>query len=70
MKKNDREFYTPDEVAKRLGCPPYYINVKAKNGTLPFPYFMSGEKKPHVKIPKEGFEKFMRGELKNEDVHS
>ena len=61
MAKEEREFYTPAEVAKRLGCPPYYINVKAKNGTLPFPCFISGEKRPCVKIPKEAFEKFMKG---------
>ena len=62
MAKEGREYYTPAEVAKRLVFSSYFMNVKAKNGTLPFPCFISGEKRPCVKIPKEAFEKFMRGE--------
>lgn len=55
----EREYYIPAEVAAILGCDRYLINIKAKAGTLPFPCYLSGEKAPHVKIPKKAFDAFM-----------
>lgn len=54
----DKDFLIPREVAKVLGCDQYAINVKARNGTLPFRYIMIGSR---VKVPREAFIAWMEG---------
>ena len=56
---NNKAFYTPMEVASILGCSPHLIRLKARNGELPFNSIIVGNR---VKIPKEAFDRFMRGE--------
>lgn len=57
---SEKDFLTPAEVAGVLGCNPYVISLRAKEGTLPFPFFRSGSR---TKIPRLGFIRWMRGEL-------
>lgn len=56
------EFLTPKDVAKVLGCSDQAIRVQANRcpERLGFPVSIIGTR---VKIPKEAFLKFMRGEL-------
>lgn len=53
----DKTTITPKEAAGVLGCMPYYINVKARAGTLEFPAFFSGNR---LKILREPFIRFVR----------
>lgn len=65
IKKSDREWLTPREVAKCLGCNPYAISQQAARDAsqLGFPVIKIGQR---VKIPKRAFIKFMEGELRHE----
>jgi len=57
------EFLTPKDVAKVLGCDAQTIRVQANRcpERLGFPVSIIGTR---VKIPKEAFLRFMRGDLK------
>ena len=61
IEKIPREYIIPREAAAVLGCTPYYINIAAEKcpEKLGFPVFKSGNR---VKIPKEAFIRFMRGD--------
>ena len=59
IRKSDRDWLLPREVAPVLGCHPYTICVKAKEGTLEFPYFRSGNR---TKIPRKPFLQWLDGE--------
>lgn len=67
IKELDRDFLVPREVAQVLGCDPYTINVYAKQcpERLGFPTLMIGNR---VKIPREGFLRFMVGDLHRSDA--
>ena len=54
----------PKDVAEVLQCNPHFIRVQAKDGTLPFPYVMSGCR---TKIPRLSFIKWMEGTLGPEE---
>lgn len=54
----DKATISPKEAASVLGCIPYYLNVKARAGTLEFPTFFSGNR---LKILREPFIKWVRG---------
>ncbi len=58
IRATDRAVLKPADIAEVLGCHPYAVNVRAKNGGLPFPYFMSGSR---VKIPRDGFVAWYEG---------
>ena len=60
MKEMDREYLTPMQVSKVLGCHAYGINVAAREHpeTLGFPVIMVGRR---VKIPRRAFIKYMEG---------
>ena len=60
------EFLTPKDVAKVLGCDAQTIRVQANRcpERLGFPVSIIGTR---VKIPKEAFLRFMRGELKKSE---
>lgn len=57
------EFLTPKDVAKVLGCDAQTIRIQANRcpERLGFPVSVIGTR---VKIPKQGFLRFMKGELK------
>lgn len=57
----DKEMLTPAEVAPVLGCQPYAINVAAREHPerLGFPVCVLGTR---VKIPRQAFLRWMRGE--------
>lgn len=58
-----KETLTPAQVAKCIGCDPHYIRLEAREEPehLGFPVVITGTR---VKIPKQAFLRFMRGELK------
>ena len=60
------EFLTPKDVAKVLGCDAQTIRVQANRcpERLGFPVSIIGTR---VKIPKQAFLRFMRGELKKDE---
>ena len=62
IEKIDKEFLIPSDVAKCIGCNQYLINVQARENPalLGFPVIVIGSR---VKIPKEGFIRFCRGEV-------
>ncbi len=60
VRKIDKPYLIPREVADVLGCDPHVIRIKAENGTLPFPYFRSGNR---TKISREAFLAWMEGKL-------
>lgn len=51
-----RDFYTPTEVAKMLGCAPQTVRLQCRAGTFVTPAAIIGNR---VKIPKAAFDKFM-----------
>lgn len=57
----DKAFLVPTDVAPYLGVDPYNINVQAQKDPLKlgFPVVVIGSR---VKIPKQAFINFMRGE--------
>jgi len=63
IRTSDKPVLKPADVAEVLGCHPYAVNIRAKDGSLPFPHFMSGSR---VKIPREGFIAWMEGRVNNE----
>ena len=58
IRGSDKPILIPADVAEVLGCHPYAVSVRAKDGTLPFPYFMSGNR---TKIPRLGFLAWIEG---------
>ena len=58
IRKSDKPVLKPADVAEVLGCHPYAISIRAKDGTLPFPYFMSGCR---TKIPRIPFLEWLEG---------
>jgi excisionase family DNA binding protein len=64
IRKSDKPYLIPTEVAEVFNCSPHAIRIRAQNGTLEFPYFRSGSR---TKIPREAFIAWMEGRLnKNE----
>ena len=63
------EFLTPKDVAKVLGCSDQAIRIQANRcpERLGFPVSIIGTR---VKIPKEAFLRFMRGDLKPNEQNS
>ena len=61
IRESEKDYLTPKDVAPILGCNPYAINVQARNdpARLGFPVCLIGSR---VKIPKDGFLKWYRGE--------
>ena len=51
IRDSDKALLTPEDIAPVMGCHPYTICVKAKNGTLEFPYFRSGNRTKIPRIP-------------------
>ena len=47
---------TAAEAARVLHCAPYLLNLKARNGALPFPAFFVGNR---LKIPRLPFLRFL-----------
>lgn len=58
LRRIDKDFLIPREVASVLGCNPYAISVEAREGTLPFPYIRTGTR---TRIPRLGFIAWMEG---------
>lgn len=60
LKRLDREFLTPAQVAEVLGCDPHGIRVWARQRPegLGFPVCLIGSR---TKIPKRPFIQFMEG---------
>ena len=60
------DFLTPKDVAKVLGCDAQTIRIQANRcpERLGFPVSVIGTR---VKIPKVGFLRFMKGELKENE---
>lgn len=54
IRKLNKEFLAPTDVAEVLCCAPYSINIQAKKDitALPFPAFMINSR---VRIPREAF---------------
>ena len=61
IRESDKAILIPADVAEVLGCHPHAIRIKARNGTLEFPYTLIGSR---VKIPREGFLNWMEGKTK------
>lgn len=59
VRKSDKEVLTPQDIAPILRVNPYSINVKAKDGTLEFKAYFSGNR---VKIPRIPFLKYMEAQ--------
>ena len=65
LEQLETEVLTPKQVAPILGCTPYSINVAVKKGRkLSFPVIVINS---WVRIPKQPFIKFMKGELRKEN---
>ena len=62
IRRSDKDLLIPADVAEVLGCHPFTVSVKAKDGTLPFPFFRSGNR---TKIPREAFLKWIQGGAEN-----
>lgn len=62
----ESEFLTPKDISKILGCGDHSIRVQAARcpEKLGFPVSVIGTR---VKIPKQGFLRFMRGELQQDE---
>ena len=58
IRRSDKAILIPADVAEVFGCHPHAIRIKARNGTLEFPYSLIGSR---VKIPREGFLAWMEG---------
>lgn len=61
LEKMDKEFLTPDEVSKVIGCKPHSIRVQVgiDPTALGFPVTKIGTR---VLIPRRGFISWMKGE--------
>lgn len=62
IEKMDVDILLPSQVAAVLGCGQYSINVQARDNpaSFGFPVIKIGSR---VRIPREGFIRFMKGEL-------
>lgn len=49
IRQSEKLLLSPQEVGPLLNMHPQTINLKAKNGTLPFPFIRSGNR---TKIPR------------------
>ena len=58
IRKSDKVFLIPTDIAEILGCNPHAIRIEAKNGTLPFDYVRLGSR---TKILREGFLSWIDG---------
>lgn len=58
IRKSDRPLLRPADVAPVLGVHPYAICLKARDGSLEFPYFRSGNR---TKIPRVPFLEWLEG---------
>ena len=63
IRRSDKAFLIPRELAETLQCDPHYIRVGAADGSLPFPYIRCGNR---TKIPREAFLAWMDGRVANE----
>ena len=59
LRKMEKETITPAVAAQVMGCSQNWIRVYAKQGSLKFPFFFSGNR---LKISRIGFIRFMEGE--------
>ena len=59
IQESDLAILRPQDIAEVMGCHPQAINIRAREGDLPFPFFRSGNR---TKIPREGFISWMKGE--------
>ena len=64
IRKSDKPYLIPSDVAEVFGCNPHAIRIRAQAGTLEFPYFRSGSR---TKIPREAFLAWMEGRLKTNE---
>ena len=51
LRESTKGCITPTEAAKVLQCAPYALNLKAKEGQLPFPAFFVGNRLRIPRIP-------------------
>lgn len=58
IRESDRMMLRPADIAGLLGVHPYTISIKAREGTLEFPYFRSGNR---TKIPRVPFLNWLEG---------
>jgi len=58
IRKSDKLLLRPIDVAEALGVHPYTISIKAREGTLEFPFFRSGNR---TKIPRVPFLNWIDG---------
>jgi hypothetical protein len=63
MRRSTKPMLTPADVAEVLGCHPYAVCLRSKEGTLPFASFRSGCR---TKIPREAFLAWIEGRTDNE----
>jgi len=56
MKESDKVLLTPQDVSPVLHMHPQTINLKAKEGSLPFPFIRSGNR---TKIPRKPLLEFL-----------
>ena len=63
IRKSDKDYLIPTDVAEVFGCNPHAIRIAAQNGTLEFPYVQLGNR---TKIPRERFIAWMEGRIANE----
>lgn len=66
IEKLPKDMLVPTDIAGYLGCAPYTINIRTRDGKNPFPFpiIRLGTR---VRIPKIPFIKAMRGELTLEE---
>lgn len=62
IKQSKKVWLTPKDVAKVCGCHPYTISLKARDGTLEFPYMRHGNR---TKIPRIPFITFIEGSYRD-----
>ena len=60
IRKSEKDFLIPADIAEVVRCDPQAIREDAKNGTLQFPYLRSGSR---TKIPRLAFIAWMEGRL-------
>lgn len=58
IRASSKTLLFPADIAGVMGCDPHAIRIKAANGTLPFPYFRSGNR---TKIPRKPFLIWLEG---------
>lgn len=67
IENRNKEFLIPSDIAEILGCDKYSINKQAQTDAskLGFPVVVMGTR---VRIPKQAFIKFCKGELMTKEV--